>query len=159
MDTTVLQATTFGFLVKMNHKSWEQTTHFFCVECNWSHRRCTHTLLLPIFHPLKLVQVSSKHQLWKFKACFYSTQVFVALLLAPPLGSSPALTSHSTIGFENEATRFAHYCTIYWYLFTYTYMQNLTLQLTLVLRWLVAVKVTKSTLNGRYTIQIQNQQQ
>ena len=96
MDTTALQATTFGFLAKMNHKSLEETSHFSCVECNWSHRRSTHTLLLPIFHPLKLVQVLSKHQLWKFKACFYSTQVFVALLLAPPLGSSPALTSHST---------------------------------------------------------------
>ena len=79
MDTTALQATTFRFLAQMDHngghKLMEWTTHSSCLECNWSHRRSMHIVLLRIFLLLKLVHLttsallSSKHQFWYFKAC------------------------------------------------------------------------------------------
>ena len=51
------------------------------------------------------------------------------------------------------------YCLMLGYNSTmHTYIQNLTLQLTSLLWWLVAVKVIKSRLNGRYTVLTQNQQ-
>ena len=137
--TTALQATTFRSLAQLDHNGWhkllERTTHFSCLECNWSHWRSIHIALLPIFHLLKSALLLSKHQMWHSKAC---------------------TTNHTN--HAEHAWLCSCYCIHYISLqFTSNYacmhanMQNLTLQLTSVLWWHVTAKVTKYTLNGRYT--------
>ena len=114
MDITALKATIFRSLAQMDHsggdKSLEETTHFSCLEYNWSHWRSIHTLLLPTFHLLTLVQLSSTHHLWTFKACLTKHTIQYMIVcshtpIAPPLQVLPQLfTAHNT------STWFAHYC-------------------------------------------------
>ena len=145
MDTTASETTTFRFLAQMEHngghKHLEGTTHFSCLECNCSHQRSTHIVFRQIFHLLKLMHLitsallSSKHQLWYFKAC---------------------TTNHT-----NHASCSCYYKLLNVSLkfpTMHAHMQNPTLQLTSVLWWLVTVKIMKFRLNGRYTVLIQNQQ-
>ena len=98
MDTTASETTIFKSLAQMDHnggyKLLEETTHFSCLEFNWSHRKSIHTALLPIFHLLKLVQLSNKHHLWKFKACVpqnieYST-IVCSVVPSPSIRTSPS---------------------------------------------------------------------
>ena len=142
--TTALQATTFKSLAQLDRNGWhkllERTTHFSCLECNWSHWRSIHIALLPIFHLLMSALLSSKHQMWHSKAC----------------------TTNHTNHAEHDrvhATAYIILVTIITsnYACMHANMQNPILQLTSVLWWLVTVKVIKSRLNGRYTKLIHNQ--